>query len=88
LVGSYEYYATVQCRNRFASRWNTRTSSASIITRKGMILHVIVLTSPRRMEDVVMAKDMVVEVDILGILAEAGVVKVMGKASRYPMSAC
>jgi len=37
---------------------------------------------------VVMAKDMVVEVDILGILAEAGVVKVMGKASRNPMSAC
>jgi len=61
------------------SRWNTRTSSASIVTRKG-ILHVIAQRNLRRIPDVVVAEDAVVEVDVLDVLARAGVVKAMVKS--------
>ncbi len=56
------------------SRWNTRTLSASIATRRD-ILHVIAQINLQRIPDVVVAEDAVIEVDVLARCAGAGVVE-------------
>jgi len=53
----------------WVSTWNTRASSTFVVIRKSLS-HLITLINPRRIVGmvVVVAEDIVIEVDMLGIL--------------------